>query len=174
MKLPVALLLIALLCAAGCATPRAPATLEMPGNDEGQAAHLLAGYLLARGWTVQVSPESVVAARRDGQRLWLRPLLDARGMDRLVSWRQWPAAPEAEEAALGAFAQELNAALNVGLFRAEPEALVFQVSLHFIDTLDPALLGAFIEHTAEVRRAVLRVQDTRQLLRPVEGERASR
>ena len=174
MRIPAALPLIALLFAAGCATPRAPATLEMPGNDEAQSAHLLAGYLLARGWTVQVSPESVVAAVRDGERLWLRPLLDARGMDRLVSWRQWPAAPEADEAALAAFAEELNAALNVGLFRAEQEALVFQVSLHFIDTLDPALLGAFIEHTAEVRRAVLRVQDTRQLLRPVEDVQASR
>jgi|SRR6056297_997886 len=174
MKVSAALLSVALLLTAACATPRPSATLEMPASDEAQAAHLLAGYLLARGWTVNVAPESVVAATRADQHLWLRPLLDAHGMDRLVAWRQWPAAPQADEVALAAFADELNAALNVGLFRAEPAGLVFQVSLHFLDTLDPALLGAFLEHTAEVRGAVLRVQDTRRLLQPVEGEQASR
>lgn len=157
-----------------CATPRPSATLEMPADDAAHAAQLLAGYLLAQGWTVNVSGEFVVAAQRGAERLWLRPLLDPYGMDRLVAWREWPAAAAVDEATLGQFAGELNAALNVGLFRAEPQGLVFQVSLHFIDALDPALLDAFVEHTGEVHGAVLRVQEARRLLRPVEDEQASR
>lgn len=164
--------LFLVLLTTACATPRPPAALEMPAGDTAHAAHLLAGYLLARGWTVNVSGESVVAAQRGAERLWLRPLLDPHGMDRLVAWRKWPAA--VDEATLDDFAAELNDTLNVGLFRAEPDGLVFQVSLHFVDVLDPALLGAFVEHTGEVRGAVLRVQDARRLLRPVEDGPASR
>lgn len=146
----------------------------MPAPHEAQAANLLAGYLLARGWTVNVSGETLVTAERGPERVQLEPLLDPAGLDRVVAWRSWPAAPGAAPAALEAFALELNATLNVGQFEAAPGELRLLSSLAFLDVLEPQLLDAFLEFTAQVRLAVERVQGERQLLAPVEGEVPSR
>ena len=159
---------------AACATPRQPQGLEMPAPDEPRAASLLAGYLLGRGWTVKLADATLVLAERGPERLQLEPLLDAGGLDRIIVWRSWPVAPEADPAALQAFALELNATLNVGQFQAVPGELRFQSSLSFLDAVDPALLDAFLEFTGQVRLAVEQVQDGRVLLAPVEAGPASR
>lgn len=168
------LLMMILLLAAGCATPRPPAGLAMPAPDEAGAAALLAGYLLAQGWTVRLADEAVVDARRDGEQLLLEPLLDPQGLDRILVSRTWPRAKQVDDSALTGLAHELNEALNVGQFRVTPEGLVLQSSLAFIDAVDPPLLDAFLAFTAEVRFAVLQVQGERTLLAPVESGQASR
>lgn len=146
----------------------------MPAPDEARAASLLAGYLLARGWTVRLAGESQVEARRDGEQLALEPVLDAAGLDRVIVTRRWAVAAGAAPAALEALALELNERLNVGQFRAAPDALEFQASLAFLDTLEPRLLDAFLAYTAEVGLAVRRVEGDRGLLAPVESGPGSR
>lgn len=165
-------LVLLLSCAAlaACATPRPPAGLSMPAPDEGHAASLLAAYLLAQGWTVRLAEPTLVEATRGAERLRVEPLLDAGGLDRVLVSRAWPAAPGADPEALSDLARELDELLNVGRFRAEPEALVLQAALPFLESLDPRLLDAFIAFTAEVRFAVLQVQGERHLLAPVEGD----
>ena len=170
-RVPVLLLL---LVAAGCATQRPPAGLAMPAPDEAGAATLLAGYLLAQGWTVRLADEAAVDARRDAERLFLEPLLDARGLDRILVSRAWPRAAQVDDETLDAFARELNEALNVGQFRVAPEGLVLQSSLPFLDAVDPRLLNAFLAFTADVRFAVLQVQGERKLLAAVENGEAGR
>lgn len=166
--------LLLLAAAPGCATQRAATALSMPATDEASAASLLAGYMLARGWTVRLETPTRVDAFRDGERLGLEPLLDPAGLDRLVVARTWPVDPAATGDALAEFAAELNGLLNVGQFQASPEGLVLQSALPFLDELEPQLLEAFLAFTAEVRLAVLRVQGERLLLAPVEGDAASR
>ncbi len=73
-----------------------------------------------------------------------------------------------------ALALELNATLNVGQFQAADGELRFQSALPFLEALEPRLLDAYLEHTAQVRLAVLRVQGDRQLLAAVEGDPAPR
>lgn len=170
-RIPVLLLLLA---ATGCAVQRPPAGLAMPAPDEAGAATLLAGYLLAQGWTVRLADETAVDARRDAERLFLEPLLDLHGLDRILVSRTWPRAAQVDDETLGAFARELNEALNVGQFRVAPEGLVLQSSLPFLDAVEPRLLNAFLAFTADVRFAVLQVQGERQLLATVEGVEASR
>lgn len=155
---------------AACAAPRAPEGLSMPAPDEPRAASLLAGYLLAHGWTVRLAEPTLVEATRGAETLRLEPLLDAGGLDRVLVSRAWPAAPDAAPEALQEFARELDEALNVGRFRAAPAALELQAALPFLGTLDPRLLDAFILFTADVRLAVLQVQGERRLLAPVEGD----
>jgi len=167
-------LLLMLLLAAGCATQRPPAGLAMPAPDEAGAAALLAGYLLAQGWTVRLVDEVAVDARRGAERLLLEPLLDPRGLDRVLVSRTWPRAAQVDDETLAGFARELNQSLNVGQFRVAPEGLVLQSSLGFLGTVDPRLLDAFLAFTADVRFAVLQVQGERTLLAPVESEQASR
>lgn len=154
---------------AACAAPRASDGLSMPAPDEPRAASLLAGYLLARGWTVRLAEPTLVEATRGAESLRLEPLLDAGGLDRVLVTRTWPAAPDAAPEALRDFARELDEALNVGRFLAVPAALELQASLPFLGTLDPRLLDAFIAFTADVRLAILQVQGERRLLAPVEG-----
>lgn len=168
------LLALLLVAAAGCATPRAPAGLGMPATDEAGAASLLAGYLLAHGWTVRLADDAAVEASRGDERLRLAPLLDAEGLDRIVVTRTWPRAAQATDESLAAFAAELNEMLNVGQFRADDAGLAFQSSLPFLETLEPRLLDAFLAFTAEVRFAVLQVQADRLQLAPVEDDEASR
>lgn len=174
--MPAFRLLLFLACCglAACAAPRAPQGLAMPAPHEAQAANLLAGYLLGRGWQVKVTDETLVTAERGAERLQLEPLLDPTGLDRVMVWRSWPAAPGADPAALEAFALELNQALNVGQFQAGPGNLRLLSSLAFLDALDPLLLEAFLEFTAQVRLAVEQVEGERNLLAPVEGAGPSR
>ena len=146
----------------------------MPAPHEARAASLLAGYLLGRGWTVALAEDTVVVAARGPERLELQPLLDAGSLDRIIVWRSWPAAPGADPAALEALSLELNATLNVGQFQAADGELRFQSALPFLETLEPRLLDAYLEHTAQVRLAVLQVQGDRQLLAAVEGDPAPR
>ena len=164
------LLLLPCLGLAACAATPAPQGLAMPAPHEARAASLLAGYLLGRGWTVALAEDTVVVAARGAERLELEPLLDATGLDRIIVWRSWPAMPGADPAALEALALELNATLNVGQFQATAGKLRFQSALPFLAELEPRLLDAYLEHTARVRLAVLRVQGERQLLAPVEGD----
>jgi hypothetical protein len=168
------LLLFPCLGLAACAATPAPQGLAMPAPHEARAASLLAGYLLGRGWTVTLAEDRVVVAARGAERLELEPLLDATGLDRIIVWRSWPAVPGADPAALEALALELNATLNVGQFQAAAGELRFQSALPFLDALEPRLLDAYLEHTARVRLAVLRVQGERQLLAPVEGDPSGR
>jgi len=169
--LPLALLSLL----AACVTPPpAPAGLAMPAPHEARAASLLAGYLLAQGWTVRLEDDTRVEASSGEQSLRLEPLLDSSGIDRIVVTRTWPAAPGATNDELGAFALELNQALNVGHFRATEQGLALQSSLYFLEVLQPRLLGAYLDFTATVRFAALRVQGERALLAPLEGEPASR
>lgn len=170
--LPVVMLFLLAACAAP--PPPAPAGLAMPAPHESRAASLLAGYLLAQGWTVRLVDETRVEASSGEQSLRLEPLLDATGIDRIVVTRTWPAAPQATEEALAAFALELNETLNVGHFRATPAGLALQSSLYFLEVLEPALLGAHLDFTATVRFAALQVQGERELLAPLEGESSSR
>jgi hypothetical protein len=174
MSRPSILLLLLCVGLAGCAAPRAPAGLEMSAPDEARAASLLAGYLLAQGWTVRLAEPTLVEATLGDERLIVEPLLDPRGLDRLLVSRLWPATATATPEALQAFALELNENLNVGQWRVRPGMLEFQASLPFLKTLDPGLLAAFLEFTAEVRFAALRVQGERALLAPVEDARPSR
>lgn len=169
-----ACLLLACCALAACATPRAPAGLAMPGAQEAPAAALLAAYLVGRGWTVNVSDDTLVVAQRGGERVELEPLLDPAGLDRVMVWRSWPAAAGVGQAELEAFALELNATLNVGLFQAAPGELRGLFSLPFLDALEPQLLDAFLAFTGEVRLAVEQVQGERALLVPVEGAAPSR
>ncbi|NGP52602.1 hypothetical protein [Thioalkalivibrio sp. XN8] len=168
------LLLLACCGLAACAAPRAPQGLVMPAPQEAQAANLLAGYLLGRGWQVHVTDETLVTAERGPERLQLEPLLDPAGLDRVMVWRSWPAAPGADAAALEDFALELNQVLNVGQFQAGSGDLRLLSSLAFLDALDPQLLEAFLEFTAQVRLAVEQVEGERNLLAPVEGGGSSR
>jgi hypothetical protein len=168
------LLPLACLGLAACAATPAPQGLAMPAPHEARAASLLAGFLLGRGWTVALADETIVVAARGPERLELQPLLDVDGLDRIIVWRAWPAAPHADPAALAALALELNATLNVGQFQAAADELRFQSSLPFLEALEPRLLDAYLEHTAAVRLAVLRVQGERQLLAPVEGDPVAR
>jgi hypothetical protein len=162
------------LCVAGCATPPASAGLVVPAPDEQAAASLLGGYLLALGWTVHLAEGARVEARREDEAITLEPLLDAGGLDRVIVSRHWPRGAEADEAALRALALELNEVLNVGQFRVTPSGLSLQSSLAFLDALDPRLLDAFLEYSAEVRFAVGQVEGERNLLAPVEGASGSR
>lgn len=166
------LVLAALFGLAACASPPppAPAGLNMPAPDEAGAASLLAGYLLARGWTVRLPGEGLVEAEQAGERVVLEPMLDPAGVDRLLVTRTWAAASSAGTPELEALALRLNAALNVGQFRAVPGGLAFQSSLPFLGTLDPRLLDAFLQFGAEVRLAVLMVEGAAELLAPVEDE----
>jgi hypothetical protein len=168
-----AVMTLAALASAGCAAPRPSAGLLMPAPDEQGAGALLAGFLLGLGWTVTLDGTRVAASRGD-ERLYLDPVLEAGGLDRVIVARAWPYAEGAGEAERAAFARELNAALNVGQFLADPGGLVLQASLPFLEELDPRLLVAFLDFTADVRLAVLQVQGERALLAPVEGEQASR
>jgi hypothetical protein len=168
------LLTVLLVAATGCAAQRAPTGLAMPAPDEARAASLLAGYLLAQGWTVRLADEAVVEASRGAERLQLEPQLDPGALDRIVISRSWPRDPQADDATLRAFALELNDTLNVGQFRAEPAGLALQSSLPFLEVLEPRLLDAFLAYTAEVRLAVLQVQGERRILAPVEDAGASR
>jgi len=167
------LLTMLLVAATGCAVQRAPTGLAMPAPDEARAASVLAGYLLAQGWTVRLA-DALVEASRGDERLQLEPQLDPLGLDRIVISRSWPRDPQADDAALRAFALELNETLNVGQFRAGPAGLVLQSSLPFLEVLEPRLLDAFLAYTAEVRLAVLQVQGERRILAPVEDAGASR
>lgn len=169
-------LLLLLLCVAlgGCAVPRATSGLEMSVPDEGRAASLMGGYLLAQGWTVRLAQPTLVEATRGDERLLVEPLLDSRGLDRLLVSRLWPASPTVTPEALQAFTLELNETLNVGQWRAGPGLLEFQSSLPFLDILDPELLDAFLAFTAEVRFAALRIQGERILLAPVEDSGPTR
>lgn len=168
------LLPVACLGLAACAAAPAPPGLAMPAPHEARAASLLAGYLLGHGWTVALAEDTVVVAARGPERLELQPLLDAAGLDRVIVWRSWPAVPGADPAMLAELALELNATLNVGQFQAAAGELRFQSALPFLDALEPRLLDAYLEHTARVRLAVLRVQGDRQLLAPVEGDPSAR
>jgi hypothetical protein len=168
------LLTLLLVAAAGCATQRAPAGLAMPASDEAGAAGLLAGYLLAYGWTVRLAGEGVVEAHRGDEQLRLEPVLDPLGLDRIILSRTWPRDPLADIEELQSFALELNETLNVGQFRADSTGLVLQSSLPFLVELEPRLLDAFLEFTSEVRFAVQQVQGERRLLAPVESGAASR
>ncbi|MFU8894784.1 MAG: hypothetical protein ACNA8J_00205 [Gammaproteobacteria bacterium] len=163
-----------LLASGGCATSRAPDGLAMPADDEPRAASLLAGYLLAQGWTVRLADETLVEAQRNGEHLRLEPLLDPAGLDRIMLYRTWPRAVGVDDETLGAFARELNDALNVGQFRVAPAGLVFQASLPFLEQLEPRVFNAFLAHTADVRLAVVHVQGERTLLAPLEDPPASR
>lgn len=169
-------LLVTLLVAAatGCAGPRPSAGLEMPAPDEAHAASLLAGYLLGQGWSVQLADGTAVEAARGDETLRLEPQLDPRALDRIVLSRTWPRAEGTDDEALRDFALELNDALNVGLFRAAPAGLEFQSWLPFLEVLEPRLLDAYLDYTADVRLAVLRVQGDRRLLAPVEDDESSR
>jgi len=166
--------LLLLSFAPGCATQRPPAGLAMPAPDEARAASLLAGYLLAQGWTVRLADAALVEAAREGERLRLEPQLDPSGLDRIIVTRTWPRDPQADEAVLQSFALELNDALNVGQFRTDATGLVFQSSLPFLGELEPRLLDAFLAYSAAVRFAVLQVQGDRRLLAPVEDGETSR
>lgn len=146
----------------------------MPADDETEAAYLLAGYLMGRGWTVRLAEQAEIEASRDSESLRLVPLLDPQGLDRILLSRHWPAADGADDEDLAAFAAELNHTLNVGLFSPQEKSLGFEASLAFLDLLQPQLLDAFLAFTAEVRQAVLQVQGERRLLAPVEGEMMSR
>lgn len=163
-----------LLVSAGCAAPRVSTGLAMPAQDEASAAGVLAVYLLAQGWTVRLADAGLVEATRGEERVRLEPVLDPAGLDRVIVYRSWPRDPQADDAALGAFALELNEILNVGQFRADPAGLVLQSSLPFVDELEPRLLDAFLLHTADVRLAVLHVQGQRRLIAPVEQGGPSR
>ena len=162
------------LCVAGCATPPAPSGLVMPAPDEQGAASLLGGYLLARGWTVRLAEDARVEAWREDESVTLEPVLDATGLDRIIVARHWPAAAGTDEAALNALALELNEALNVGQFHATAAGLTLQSSLAFLHALDPRLLDAFLEYTADVRFAVRQVEGEHAVLAPVEGAPGSR
>lgn len=168
------ILVTLLVATTGCAGPRASAGLEMPAQDEAGAASLLAGYLLGQGWSVRLADGAAVEAARGDETLRLEPQLDPRALDRIVLSRTWSRAPGVDDDALHAFALELNDALNVGLFRAAPAGLVFQSWLPFLEAVEPRLLNAYLEYTAEVRLAVLRVQGDRRLLAPVEDGESSR
>lgn len=171
------LALSVLLATAGCATPQAPHVpggLAMPADDEPGAASLLAGYLLAQGWTVRLAGATLVEAQRDDEQLRLEPMLDPAGIDRIMLYRTWPRAAGVDDETLGAFARELDNALNVGQFRVAPAGLVFQASLPFLEQLDPHLFNAFLAYTADVRLAAVHVQGERMLLAPVEAPSASR
>jgi hypothetical protein len=176
------LLTILLLTGTGCAVDRVPSGLAMPASsglampapDEARAASLLAGYLLAQGWTVRLADETLVEASRGEERLQLEPQLDPLGLDRIVISRSWPRDPQADDEALRAFALELNDTLNVGQFRGEASGLVLQSSLPFLEVLEPRMLDAFLAYTAQVRLAVLQVQGERRILAPVEDAGASR
>ena len=144
--------------------------LEMPGTDVARAAALLGAYLVARGYTVRLEGEAVVAAPgADGPAFTLEVLLDPVGLDRLVLSRSYAVKEGVDPGLVPAFASELNGALNVGVFSAYPPGVLFQASLPFIDDLDPVLLDAFIEFTAEVETAVRQVEAGRGLLVEVEG-----
>lgn len=146
----------------------------MPGAQEAPAATLLAAYLVGRGWAVDVRDETLVTARRGAERVELEPLLDPAGLDRVMVWRSWAAAPGVGQGELEAFALELNATLNVGQFQAVPGELRCLSSLPFLDVLEPELLDAFLEFTGQVRLAVDQVEGERDLLAPVEGAVPSR
>ena len=149
---------------------RAPTLLQMPGTEAGQAATLLGAYLVARGYTVRLEGDAAVVARdEDGREFTLQVLLDPTGLDRLVLSRTFPVREGVDPGLVPDFASELNAALNVGVFSAYPPGILFQASLPFLDDLDPALLDAFIEFTAEVEFAVRQVEAGRGLLVEVEG-----
>jgi hypothetical protein len=163
-----------LLVSAGCAAQRPSSGLAMPAQDEASAAGVLAVYLLAQGWTVRLAEPGLVEATRGEERVQLEPVLDPVGLDRVIVYRSWPRDPQVDDAALRAFAIELNDTLNVGQFRAEPGGLVLQSSLPFVEELDPRLLDAFLVHTADVRLAVSHVQGQRQLIAPVEHGGPSR
>lgn len=160
--------------AASCATQPGAAGLAMPEDDETEAAYLLAGYLMGRGWTVRLAEQAEIEASRDSESLRLAPLLDPLGLDRILLSRHWPAADDTDDEDLAAFSAELNHTLNVGLFSPQEKSLGFEASLAFLDVLQPQLLDAFLAFTAEVRQAVLQVQGERRLLAPVEGEMMSR
>jgi hypothetical protein len=167
------ILTLPVFASAGCAAARPSTGLLMPAPDEQGAGALLAGFLLGLGWTVTLDGTHVAASRGD-ERLYLDPVLEAAGLDRVIVTRAWPPAPGAGEAELAAFARELNEALNVGQFLTDRRGLVLHASLPFLEELDPRLLVAFLDFTADVRLAVLQVQGERALLAPVEGEQASR
>lgn len=169
-------LLVALLAAmvVACASPRAPTGFDMSAADERAAASLLAGYLLASGWTVRLAGDGTVEASRDEQQLRLAALLDPDGVDRVLVTRSWPRAATGTGEGLAQLAVELNRDLNVGLFSATPETLDLEASLYFLDVLEPRLLEAFLAFTDEVLLAVLQVQGERTLLAPVEGGEGSR
>jgi hypothetical protein len=164
----------ALALGAGCASVPPPAGLAMPAPDEAGAASRLGGYMMARGWTVQLAGDAAVDASRAGERLTLEPLLDPQGVDRILVTRHWLAAAEAGAEALEAFAGELNAELNVGLFAAGEDGLRLETSLYFLEVLDPRLFDAFLAFASDIELAVLQVQGERRLLALVEGGPAGR
>ena len=150
--------------------PSTPTMLEMPGTDGAQAAALLGAYLVARGYTVRLEGDAVVAVTdAGGSAFTLEALLDPVGLDRLVLSRTFPVKEGVDPGLVPAFASELNGALNVGVFSAYPPGILFQASLPFLDDLDPVLLDAFIEFTGEVEFAVRQVEAGRGLLVEVEG-----
>jgi hypothetical protein len=62
----------------------------MPAPDEARAASLLAGYLLATGWTVRLADAGGWWRRAVATKLIrLEPVLDAAGLDRVIVSRSW-------------------------------------------------------------------------------------
>ena len=128
------------------------------------AAGPLARFLVDRGYRVRLAGPMTVEAGTDSVSAAFSPVLQDGGLDRLVATRRFAAQPGVSAPDLEAFAGELNASLNVGVFVADSGALLYQTHATFLDTITEAEIGAFLAWMGQVELAILRVEDGRDLL----------
>lgn len=156
-----------LLSACATAPPEAPSgVLDLSGVSDEAAVPVLAEFLLARGYRVRLVDELTFEAGTDTVTARCSPVLQPAGLDRLVMTRRFPARPDVRPAQLEAFAAELNASLNVGVFVAETGTVLFQSHMTFMDFVSEAEIGAFLAWTGQVELAMSRVEAGRGLLVP--------
>ena len=159
--------LVLIPAAAGCATAppvTAPDALNLSGYSDEAAAGPLARFLLDRGYRVRIAGPMTVEAGTDSLSAVFSPVLQDGGLDRLVATRRFAAQPGVSAADLEAFAGQLNASLNGGVFVADSGELLYQTHATFLDTITEAEIGAFLAWMGQVEQAIVRVEDGRDLL----------
>ena len=98
-----------------------------------------------------------MASKRASDTTLLAPIVQADGMDRIVSTRRYAPAPGHSQDELVDLARRLNDNLNVGVFSVEEGALVFQSQMTFIDRLNSGELVAFLGWLDAAELAMARV-----------------
>ncbi len=162
-------LVVVLASAAAGACAATPAAgpvdvLDLSGYSDEAAAGPLARFLLDQGYRVRLAGPMTVEAGTDTVSATFSPVLQDGGLDRLVATRRFPAQPGLSAADLGAFAEELNASLNVGVFVADAGDLLYQTHATFLDVISEAEVRAFLAWMGQVELAIGRVEDGRELL----------
>lgn len=131
---------------------------DLSGSDDKAAAESILELLGAAGVPAEPASDGAsVFVYRRGMTTLLAPIVQADGMDRVVSTRRYAPASGRSDKELVDLARRLNETLNVGVFSVEEGALVFQSQMTFIDRLNSGELVAFLGWLDAAELAIVRV-----------------